>query len=82
MSGLVARTPVQSTSILSTKVQAVYDRILLERAVDNQIFDIGAQVKTIPANSNAKKAFAYRYKNILPATTPLAEYNGSIGSAA
>jgi len=50
-----------------------YDRILLERAVDNQIFDIGAQVKTIPANSNAKKAFAYRYKNILPATTPLAE---------
>lgn len=77
MSGLVARVPVSDSSILSTKVQAVYDRMLLERAVDNQIFDIGAQVKTIPARSNAKKAFAYRYKNILPATTPLAEYNGS-----
>jgi len=78
MSGLVGRTPVQATTgFLSTKVQAVYDRMLLTRAVDNQIFDIGAQVRSIPANSNAKKAFAYRYKNILPATTPLAEYNGS-----
>ncbi len=61
MSGLIARTPVQGTTgYLSTKVQAVYDRLLLMRAVDNQIFDIGAQVKTIPANSNAKTAFAYR----------------------
>jgi N4-gp56 family major capsid protein len=62
---------------LSTKVQAVYDRMLLIRAVDNQVFDIGAQVRSIPANSNAKTAFAYRYKNILAATTPIAEYNGS-----
>ncbi len=78
MSGLVARVPVQmTTGFLSTKVQAVYDRILLERAVDSQLFDVGAQVKSIPANSNAKSAFAYRYKNILAATTPIAEYNGS-----
>ena len=78
MSGISTRTPVTSTTgKLSTKVQAVYDRMLLERAVDNQIFDIGAQVKVVPARSNAKKAFAYRYKNILPATTPIAEYNGS-----
>ncbi len=78
MSGLIGRTPVMDTgTFLSSKVLAVYDRMLLERAVDNQIFDIGAQVKTVPANSNAKKAYAYRYKNILPATTPIAEYNGS-----
>ncbi len=78
MSGLVARVPVQmTTGFLSTKVQAVFDRMLLERAVDNQIFDIGAQVKTIPTRSNAKTSYAYRYKNILPATTPIAEYNGS-----
>jgi len=77
MSGLVGRTPVQGTTgYLSSKVQAVYDRMLLERAVDSQLFDVGAQVKSIPANSNAKKAMAYRYKNILPATTPIAEYNG------
>ena len=78
MSGLIARVPVMATAgFLSTKVQAVYDRMLLERAVDSQLFDTGAQVKSIPANSNAKTAFAYRYKNILPATTPIAEYNGS-----
>ncbi|MCK5665190.1 MAG: hypothetical protein KAI17_16990, partial [Thiotrichaceae bacterium] len=78
MSGLIARVPVLSTSgFLSSKVQAVYDRMLLERATANQIFDIGAQAKSIPANSNAKTAFAYRYKNVLPATTPIAEYDGS-----
>jgi len=78
MSGLIDRTPVMDTgSFLSSKVQAVYDRRLLTRAVDNQVFDRFGQAKTIPANSNAKKAFAYRYKNILPATTPIAEYDGS-----
>ena len=75
--GLNTGTPVQGTSKLSTKIQAVYDRILLTRAVDSQLFDIGAQVKTIPARSNTKKAFAYRYKNMLPATTPIAEFNGN-----
>jgi len=78
MSGLIARTPVQGTTgKLSTRVQAVYDRILLERAVANQVFDLGAQVKSIPSRSNAKTAFGYRYKNLLPATTILAEYDGS-----
>ncbi len=78
MSGLVARTPVMDRgSFASSKVQAVYDRMLLERAVDTQIFDLGAQTRSIPQNSNAKTAFAFRYKNILPATTPLAEYDGS-----
>jgi len=78
MSGLVARTPVQmATNFLTPKVQAVYDRRLLKRAVDTQVFDMFGQTRTIPANSNTKTAFAYRYKNILPATTPIAEYNGS-----
>ena len=78
MSGLVKRVPVQGTTgKLSAKVTAVYDRMLLERAVSNQIFDIGAQAKSIPTKSNTKTAFGYRYKNILPATTILAEYDGS-----
>ncbi|NOQ31165.1 MAG: N4-gp56 family major capsid protein [Helicobacteraceae bacterium] len=68
---------MDTTGFLSAKVTAVYDRKLLERVTANQIFDKFGQAKTIPANSNAKTAFAYRYKNILPATTPLAEYNGS-----
>jgi len=78
MSGITTRTPVMNTgSFLSAQVQAVYDRKLLTRAVDSQVFDRFGQTRTIPTNSNAKKAFAYRYKNILPATTPIAEYNGS-----
>lgn len=78
MSGLTARTPVQNAvQFASAKVTAVYSRMLLERAVDDQVLDMFGQAKTVPAGSNAKKAFAYRYKNLLPATTPLAEYNGS-----
>jgi len=78
MSAFIARTPVQGTpTFLSEKVQAAYDRALLMRTTANQVFDRFGQTKVIPAKSNAKKAFAYRYKNILPATTPIAEYNGS-----
>jgi len=66
-----------TTGKLSPKVTAVYDRMLLTRAVDNQLFDMFGQAKTVQAKSNTKKAFAYRYKNILPATTPLAEYDGT-----
>jgi len=66
-----------TTGKLSAKIQAVYDRKLLKRAVDNQVFDMFGVAKSIPANSNTKKAFAYRYKNILPATTVLAEYDGT-----
>jgi len=83
MSGLKTRVPVHGTTgtgtgvKLSTKIQAVYDRMLLERATDELLFDMFGQTKTVPANSNTKKAFAYRYKNVLPATTPIAEYDGS-----
>jgi N4-gp56 family major capsid protein len=78
MSGIATRTPVQdSGTFLSAKVLAVYDRNLLERVTANEVFDRYGQAKTVPAKSNAKKAYAYRYKNILPATTPIAEYNGS-----
>ena len=61
----------------SDKVLAVYDRMLLLRVTDNEVFDMFGQAKTVPAGSNTKKGFAYRYKNILPATTPIAEYDGS-----
>ncbi len=78
MSGLTARTPVQGTTgKLSTKAQYVYDRMLLEQATPNEVFDRFGKAKVIPANSNTKKAFAYRYKGILPALTPIAEYDGS-----
>ena len=76
----MAGTVISQTNTLtvSTKVQAVYDRMLLTRAIDNTVWDMFGQAKTIPAKSNTKKGFARRYKNILPATTPLAEYNGTV----
>ena len=63
---------------VSAKVLAIYDRNLLTRAVDDQVFDMFGQAKSIKPGSNTKSAFAFRYKNILPATTPLAEYNGTV----
>ena len=66
-----------SASFLSAKILAVYDRKLLTRAVDNQVFDRFGQTKVVPAGSNTKKAFAFRYQNILPATTVLAEFDGT-----
>ena len=66
-----------TTAPLSANILAVYDRTMLKRAVQTQVFDRFGQAKSIPAKSNTKTAFAYRYKNILPALTPLAEYNGS-----
>jgi len=66
---------------VSPKVLAVYDQTLLERIVPTLIWDKYAQTKSIPANSNTKKGFAIRYKNILPTTTPLAEYNGTVKQA-
>ena len=66
---------------VSAKVLAVYDQSLLERVVPGTIWDKWAQVKTIKANSNTKKGFAMRYKNILPTTTPLAEYTGTVKNA-
>ena len=53
------------SDFVSDKVLAVYDQSLLERVVVDSIWDKYAQVKTIKANSNTKKGFAMRYKNIL-----------------
>ena len=62
---------------VSANLLAVYDQSLLERVTAGTIWDKYGQSKTVPANSNTKKGFAMRYKNILPTTTPLAEWNGT-----
>lgn len=67
----------QRPTFASAKVLAVYDRKMLDRAKQNQIFDVGAQQRVVPAGSNTKKGFAFRYKGMLPATTPIAEYDGT-----
>lgn len=65
------------SDFVSPNLLAVYDRRLLDRAKQDQIFDIGAQQRVIPSKSNTKEGFAFRYKGMLPATTPLAEYDGT-----
>lgn len=67
----------QKPDFVSGQLLAVYDRMLLQRATSNLLFDKFGMSKSIPSRSNTKKGFAFRYKNILPATTPIAEYNGS-----
>lgn len=51
----------------------IYDKMLLERLTQNNIYDRFGTAKFIPANAGVKKAFAFRYKNLQPATTPLTE---------
>ena len=69
---------LQKSSFVSPALLAVYDNTLLERIVPGLIWDKYGVAKTVPANSNTKSGFAMRYKGILPTTTQLAEYNGSI----
>ena len=66
-----------STVALSARQQSIYDRMLAERIVEDQVTDQFATSRIIPQKSNSKQAFCYRYKNILPATTPLAEFDGT-----
>jgi len=61
----------------SAQILAVYSRQLLRRVTPELHMDRFAQSKTIENNKNTKKGFARRYKNILPATVPLAEYDGT-----
>lgn len=65
-------------SLVTGELSAVYDKMLLERIVPDTLWDKWGSAKTIPANSETNEAFAMRYKNILPSTVPLAEYNGTL----
>lgn len=65
------------TATKSAQMLAIYSRHLLRRVVPEMHMDRWAQSKTIEQNKNTKKGFARRYKNILPATVPLAEYDGT-----
>jgi N4-gp56 family major capsid protein len=53
--------------------EKVYDDIHLAYTTQDLLFDKFAVTKTIPVNSGVKTAFAFRYRNLLPATTPLTE---------
>ena len=71
--------PLNQTQAATTSAQilAVYSRKLLRRVTPELHMDRFGQSETIENNKNTKKGFARRYKNILPATVPLAEYDGT-----
>lgn len=52
---------------------AAYDKLLMMRIKNNTIINKYGTKKTVPVNSGVTKAWAYRYKNLAPATTPLTE---------
>lgn len=52
---------------------SLYDPLHLLRVTKNIFFDRYAQARFVPANAGVTEMFAFRYKNLLPATTPLTE---------
>jgi N4-gp56 family major capsid protein len=51
----------------------LYDPIHLMRVTQQMTWDKFAQAKFVPANNGVKTMFAFRYRNLRPATTPLTE---------
>jgi N4-gp56 family major capsid protein len=63
---------LSSTSVLPPRVQATYDRVLLERAVAYNVHARFGQSKSIKKRSGTQMIFR-RYNALAPATTPLTE---------
>ena len=51
----------------------LYDPLHLKRVTQMTMFDKYAQARFIPANAGVKTMFAFRYRSLKPATTPLTE---------
>jgi len=60
------------TTTLTNLMQIYYDRVFLERAKAELVHDVGAQRKTIPANSG-KTVYWNRFSPLAVVTTPITE---------
>ena len=69
--------PQSHTGTASTNIVAQYNRLVLNKVAVKTIYDTYAQAMTLEKNGNTKKLFARRYIDLLPATVPLAEYDGT-----
>ena len=65
------------TGSKSAQITAQYNRLVLNKVTVKTIYDTYAQAMTLETNGNVKKLFARRYIDLLPATVPLAEYDGT-----
>ena len=52
---------------------SLYDPLHLLRVTQTMMFDKFADARFVPANSGVKNMFAFRYRNLRPAITPLTE---------
>lgn len=69
--------PQKFTDSDSLNILAQYNRLVLNKVAVKTIYDTYAQAMTLETNGNTKKLFARRYIDLLPATVPLAEYDGT-----
>jgi len=69
-----------TTSEVAPAVDTYYDKLLLARARGNQIFNLFAQQKTLPAKNSDTVKYR-RYSAISTATTPLSEGVTPAGSS-
>lgn len=69
--------PQKFTDSDSANILAQYNRLVLNKVAVKTIYDTYAQALTLETNGNTKKLFARRYIDLLPATVPLAEYDGT-----
>ena len=63
----------QANTGTGVEFSKLYDPLHLMRVTQQMMFDKFAQSRFIPANSGVKDMFAFRYRNLRPATTPLTE---------
>ncbi len=71
-------TNIETTqNFVSDKILAVYSKQILAQGKDYLMLDKYAVKKYVKVKSNTRKAFAFRYKRMLPALTPLEEYDGT-----
>jgi N4-gp56 family major capsid protein len=63
----------QANSSTGVEFSKLYDPLHLLRVTQDMMFDKYADARFIPANSGVKTMFAFRYRNLRPATTPLTE---------
>lgn len=62
-----------TNSMTGVEFSKLYDPLHLMRVTQQMMFDKFAESRFVPANSGVKTMFAFRYRNLRPATTPLTE---------
>jgi N4-gp56 family major capsid protein len=63
----------QANSATGVEFSKLYDPLHLLRVTQDMMFDKYAEARFVPANSGVQNMFAFRYRNLRPATTPLTE---------